>query len=213
MRVTLLGAGEITVLAARDLIAKGHDVVVIERDGERVETLGEQLDCGFIVGDGSRPATLAEVGPGESDFLFCLTDVDQDNVIAGLVGKSLGFGRVVVRIEDPDFAPICKELGLDDVLVPTREAATAVVDRVEGVESADVTGLLSGGVRFFALEVHPAHVGRAGDLELGDQTRLVALARGDTSQVMSEDTQLEKGDQVFVVTLASELQRLKERFA
>jgi trk system potassium uptake protein TrkA len=44
------------------------------------------------------PNILREVNPEQTDFLFCLTDSDQANVIASLVGRSLGFKRVVTSI-------------------------------------------------------------------------------------------------------------------
>ncbi|MEJ2690601.1 MAG: NAD-binding protein, partial [Deltaproteobacteria bacterium] len=42
-------------------------------------------------GDGSHPNILREVNPEQTDFLFCLTNNDQDNLIASLGGRSLGF--------------------------------------------------------------------------------------------------------------------------
>jgi trk system potassium uptake protein TrkA len=56
------------------------------------------MDCSFLQGDGSQPDILREVNPEQTDFLFCLTDSDQANVIASLVGRSLGFNRVVTSI-------------------------------------------------------------------------------------------------------------------
>ncbi|MCI5120475.1 MAG: hypothetical protein D3908_04625, partial [Candidatus Electrothrix sp. AUS4] len=73
---------------------------------------------GFAPHDGSQPDILREVNPEQTDFLFCLTDSDQANLIANLVGRSLGFKRIVTSIDDPQFVGICHELGLKDTIIP-----------------------------------------------------------------------------------------------
>lgn len=88
---------------------------------ERIEDLSDRLDCSFLNGDGSTPAILREVGPEQTDVLFCLTDSDQANLISGLVGRSLGFRRVILSIQDSEFEGICRELGLvEDTILPSR---------------------------------------------------------------------------------------------
>ena len=74
--------------------------------------LSQELDCGFICGDGSRPAILREADPQHTTVLYCLTGDDKSNMIASLVGRSLGFGRIVTKIDDPELEHICLELGL-----------------------------------------------------------------------------------------------------
>jgi trk system potassium uptake protein TrkA len=91
MRVIFVGAGPLTVMATRRLLKLGHDVVIIEQDSDRINTLSEELDCGFIHGDGSRPAVLEELSPDKKDMLFCLSSNDQDNIIASLVGETMNF--------------------------------------------------------------------------------------------------------------------------
>ena len=107
MRAVFVGAGSLTVNTARVLLKRGHDVVLVERDRDTIDDLEDELDCGFIHGDGSRPMILREADPEGSDVLFCLTGDDQTNIIAGLVGRSLGFERVVTKIENPEFEHVC----------------------------------------------------------------------------------------------------------
>jgi trk system potassium uptake protein TrkA len=120
MKAVFIGASALTVMAARIMLKRNHEVVVVERDRTRIEAVAEQLDCGFIHGDGSKPAVLRETDPARTDVLYCLTGNDQANIIASLVGRSLGFARVVTKIDDPEFEHICIELGLESTIVPTR---------------------------------------------------------------------------------------------
>ena len=112
MRFVFVGSGSLAVLTGRMLAARRHEVVLIERDLETIATLREELDAGFIHGEGTRPAILREADPAGTDLLFCLTRDDQANIIASLVARSLGYRRVVTKIEDPELEHICAELGL-----------------------------------------------------------------------------------------------------
>ena len=114
MRFVFVGAGAVTKHTAEILVKGGHVVVIVEVDKERIDELGQTLDCGFVHGDGGAPDILRETDPDKTDFLFCLTGNDQTNIIASLVGRSLGFKQVVTQINNPQYEHICMELGLKD---------------------------------------------------------------------------------------------------
>ena len=120
MRAVFIGAGSLATATARLMRKRGVEVVIIEQDKDRIDALTEEIDCGFLQGDGSKPAILREADPAGTDVLFALTGNDQANILASLVGRSLGFKRVVTKVDDPELEHICKELGLEDVIVPTR---------------------------------------------------------------------------------------------
>ena len=153
MRAVFIGTSGITLMAARILLRRGHEVVIIERDRERIEALAGELDCGYIHGDGSKPALLREADPDGTDFLFCLTGNDQSNIIASLVGRSLGYRRVVTRVEDPEFEHICLELGLEDTIVPARTIGRYLADMFAGHDMLELSAMLKDEARVFAFVV------------------------------------------------------------
>lgn len=211
MRVVFVGASPLAVHGVKALTERGHEVVLIDQDPEAIDLLSETLDCGLITGDGSRPAILEEVGPKQTDFLFCVTDRDESNMLAALVGRSLGFDRVVPKVEDSDLEPICKELGLDDVIVPDREIATQLLDVVEGRDSPELKTVVRSGLRFFSFAV-PSEVSDAEGLELPEGARLIARTRGDQSSLADSRTTFEEGDQAVLIVEEGTLDELKERF-
>ena len=213
MRVVFTGTGPLTVMAAELLVKKGCEVVIIEPNQDRIDELSDQLDCGFINQDGSRPAVLREVSPENTDALLCLSDSDQDNILASLVGRSLGFKRVITKIDDPDFQHICLELKLDDVVIPDRETAKALVDMLEGREHFDLASAIKGDIRFYNIVIAEDSPATVADLELPDHTKVIALTRDDDSVVAAEDTKLAPGDEAIVITTEQALTELKKRFA
>lgn len=212
MRIAIVGAGTLAVTTARIVIEEGHDVVMVERDRERIAALEEDLDCGFIHGDGSKPAILREIGPDETDVLICLSDNDQDNILASLVGRSLGFGRVVTKIADAELLAICNELGLEDTIIPTFTTARRLADMVEGRDSIDLSGMLRGEVRLFRFFARAEDAAAAGDLELPKRSRAIFLYRDDDFMPVDADTKLKKGDEVVVLTTRAGLDALRERW-
>jgi trk system potassium uptake protein len=212
MRTLFVGASPLSVMTARRLLKAGHDVVIIEEDAEKIASLSETLDCGFIHGDGSRPAVLEELSPSHKDMLFCLSNNDQDNIIASLVGQTMNFCRVITKIEDPDFQGICTKLGLDDVIIPDRDMGERLADIVEGHDIADLSAAVEGGIRFFHFIAGKEHAGRIGDLDLPGHSRVIVITRGDDSFISDDDSDIREQDRVLVLTRLGDLDRLKKAF-
>ena len=208
MRAVFIGASALTVMAARRLLKHGHEVVIIERDRERIDALTEELDCGFLHGDGSKPAVLRETGAGQTDRLFCLTGNDQTNIIASLVGRSLGFARVVTRIDDPAFEHICIELGLEDTIIPDMTIGRFLADMFEGRDLLEMSSMIKDEARVFSFVIHEQQAGPLEDLGLPDETRLVCLYREGKFLLAKDDVNLEAGDEVLLITHSKNLEKL-----
>ena len=212
MRMVFIGTGDLAVLTARILVERGHEVVMIERKRSTIEELSEELDCAFLHGDGSRPAVLKEVEPETVDLLFCLTDDDQTNIIAGLVARSLGFRKVVTQIEDPELEHVCDELGLADAMVPMRTVSRFLADMAEGEEALTLASLFKGDARVFSFHVGPAEAEVADGLDLPKGARAVCFYRDDQFHLLDADTLLHEGDEVVILTDAKHLHALRQRF-
>jgi trk system potassium uptake protein TrkA len=131
MRIVFTGGGVTAVQAVKVLSEKGHEIIIIERDKEKIEKLEDQIDCGFLEGDGADPEILEQTDPKDVDFLITLTDSDPDNILAGLVGKSMGFKNVIVTVRNVSYEKICRELGLENTIVPSRSIANSLVAFIE----------------------------------------------------------------------------------
>lgn len=212
MRSVFVGASSLAIATAKRLLEHGHEVVVIDKDEEKIEELSEELDCGLIHADGSRPSKLEEVGPDDTDYLFCLSDDDRANIIASLVGRELEFARVVTRIEDAEFEPICVHLGLESLIIPEQEIADSLLDMAEGREPTGLSTVLKGGVRFFTFIAEERHEGPVRDLRLPDKTRVIAVTRDDDSKVATEETEIRKDDEIFLITEEENLDALEDEF-
>jgi trk system potassium uptake protein TrkA len=212
MRAVFLGAGSLTLNTARGLLKHGREVVLIERDKEVIEALSEELDCGFIHGDGSRPVILREADPQRTDVLYCLTNQDQTNIIASLVGRSLGFRRVVTKIDDPELEHICLELGLEDTIIPSRTIGIHLADLFEGRDPWEFSTMIRDDARVFSFVSRADQAGPLSAIDLPTQTRVVCLYRDGELLIPDADTRLKGEDEVVLITHRDNLESLVERF-
>ena len=73
LRVVIVGGQHVGYHAARHLSERGHDVVIVEKDRDRVEFLSDQYDATVIQGDGGRQSILRQTGLERSDVIAALT--------------------------------------------------------------------------------------------------------------------------------------------
>lgn len=212
MRVVFTGAGAVTRMAAETFVKWGHEVIIIDTDKDKLDALADQLDCSFLHGDASKPAILTEVNPKDVDFLFCLTDVDQVNIITALLGRSLGFSRVVLSIEDVELENLCSELGLNDTITPSRTMSRHLQNLVRGLENIQISTLLKNDARFFSFIAGKQEAVPVEDLPLPDRSRVVYYYRDDGFYFVDKDTQFKKGDEIVILTHSENLPDLNERW-
>lgn len=212
MRVVMVGATAPALAAARMLIDRGHEVILIEEDEATIEHLSDELDCGFLHGDGTDPAVLKEADPEGSDALFCLTDHDQTNVLASLVGRALGFDEVITSVADPSFEEICGTLGLEGTVVPSRTIGRYLADLVEGLDVLELRTVMRGEARFFSFQAGDDDIGTVADLELPDGAKVICLYRGDEFRLAEAASEIRAGDEVVILTYRKNLSELEERW-
>jgi trk system potassium uptake protein TrkA len=213
MRGVFIGAGTLAVMTAKLLLKRGHEVVVVERDKERIDLLSHEMDSGFVNGDGTRPAILREVDPGENDILFCLTGDDQANILASLVGRSLGFGRLVTKIDDPELEHICIELGLEDTIIPSRTIGRYLADMFEGKDPLELSTMIREEARVFSFVIKEEDVASVDELKLPESSRIICLYRDGKLIIPEPGTALKGEDEVVVITHRKRLDELKKRWA
>lgn len=212
MRILFVGAGALAVKTAHVLLERGHEVVMIDRAKARLESLTATLDCGLIHGDGTRPSVLRDADAEHADVLLCLTGDDQTNIIAALVGRSLGVKSVIPRIADDEFEHICIELGFERTVIPARSIGRFLASMVDGQDVLELSAAVKGDARLFVFVAREADETPVGELGLPAGARVTHLYRAGELVVAASDTALKKGDEVIVITHRENLPALRERW-
>jgi len=213
MRFVFVGSGTLAMLTGRMLAERGHEVVLIERDRTVIDALQEEIDVGFLHGDGTRPAILREADPEGTDLLFCLTHDDQANIIASLVARSLGFHRVVTRIQDQEFEHVCLELGLVDTIVPEVTVARHLADVMEGADPLELSATLGADARLQSFVIGESDAGVIDQLELPGDSHIICLYRDGKLLFAGSGLKLRKGDKIVVLARIGDVEALRERWS
>jgi trk system potassium uptake protein TrkA len=127
--ILIVGAGRVGSAVARQALAAGHTVSVLDEDPlshERLE-LGfqaswEEAGGRFTVGHALEIDALTEAGIEEADIFIAATSGDNTNLtISQIAQRRYEIDRVVVRVMDPARAKWYSEQGLETVC-PTQLA-------------------------------------------------------------------------------------------
>jgi trk system potassium uptake protein TrkA len=158
MATVIVGAGQVGSTLARMLMREHHDVILIDRDEERLRELRETTDIQAVHGHGASPQVLRDLGLEEVELLIAVTDVDEVNMISAMTAKQLGVGRTVARIRNPVYRAGARVrytdlLGIDLVISPEVVTAQKVVEVVRTAGVAEVETFAGGRVQILQLHL------------------------------------------------------------
>ena len=212
MRIIFSGANALTVMTAKTLIKQGHEVIIIEVDKEKIDQISDELDCSFLHGDSAKPAILSQVDPKNSDILFCLTNSDQVNILTSLLGRSMGFKRVITSIKDTDLLQLCRELGLEDTIIPVWALSRYLDNMVRGLDHINLSTLLKEDARFFTFTAGEDDATCVSELGLPKDAKVIFYYRDNKFHFADDDTKLRKGDEIVLLTHSKNLPDFNERW-
>ncbi|MGR3435928.1 MAG: potassium channel family protein [Shimia sp.] len=198
MRLVIVGASRFGIATARQAQEAGHSIVLVDRDREALEGLEDTLDCGRIHGDGAMPDVLRDAYGDGADALLLLTNSDDVNVLAALVGRSVGFERVIVQIIRPELSRVCAELGLDDRITPFTTVARSIVHMLDGPDDEAGGGAIEGAERVLIDVGAPLAGRRLGKVDLPAGARIAAALREASDDWLDDDATLREGDRLIV---------------
>lgn len=213
MHVTILGASRFGVATARQLIDAGHEVVLIDLDRDRLDALSDGLDCAMVCGDGTLPSTLRDAYGDGSDALVALTNHDDVNILAAVVGRSVGYERLVPQIVRPELLSVVEELDIGDVITPHESLARSIVSALADHSEMDTDMALHRDLRLVNHVVPENMDGTTvGDLDLPGGVRVVAQANEDAEHFAEADTRLATGDHLFFLAETGAIKKLNRLF-
>lgn len=213
MRVTILGASRFGTAIAERLIAKGAEVVMIDKDRGRLDRLAERLDCGMVEGDGTLPSVLRDAFRDQKDIFIAMTNATEDNILASIVARSVGFGRVIPQITSTEFMDVCDELELTDAVNPHATVAESICSGLEDRTEVDDSATLHHELALKRVHVPERLAGRTlGEIDMPHDARAIALTRDRSERMVEEDTPLGAGDALLFVVARPSIDTLAEMF-
>jgi len=216
MYVIVVGGGKVGYYLSKQLLAEGHEVLLMEKDRRRHAMLAEQLGDMIVQGDGCEIRTMTEAGFGRADVVVAVTGDDEDNlVICQMAKKKFDAPRTVARVNDPANLSLFEKLGIDTTVSSTQIIFNLLDQQIETGEVIPLGALKNGNIEVVAINVSARSpvLGRAiKDLDLGNAL-VISIVRHDHAQLPQADTRIEQDDTVIVMVAAAEETELRHVFA
>ncbi len=219
MFIIIAGAGKVGGALARDLCAAGHEVVVLEHDTRKAQSLADEIGSSVISQDASEGRWLIGAGIERADLLIAVTGDDEDNIIISQLGRALSDGRArtIARINNPRNNENFRLLGIESIVNATDLVMNTIERDVSVAPIVHLMRLQSAGMELVELPVirdSPAHGATAGDLDLPARGgQISVILRNDQALFPRHDTVLEAGDLVVAVVRIDQEEELRRLFA
>lgn len=199
MHVIVVGCGRVGSAVAKELVAGGHDVVVIDRRAESFRRLGDGFAGRTMTGIGFDRDVLVDAGITPDGAVCAVTSGDNSNVlIARVARETFGVERVVARIYDPARAAVYERLGIPTVASVAWTSARvlrSILPTSADIEWADPTSAHV----LVERRVHHSAAGRSiADVEASG-ARVCLLARNGRSQLPTAGQLLQQDDVIHVM--------------
>ncbi|MCE9623468.1 MAG: TrkA family potassium uptake protein [Actinomycetia bacterium] len=200
MHVIVVGCGRVGSDVARNLVAAGHDVVVVDRKAEAFRRLGEDFGGKTLVGVGFDRDLLAAAGITEESAVAAVTSGDNSNILIARVAKeTFGASHVVARIYDPRRASIYERLGIATVATVAWTSERVLRHLLAAGTTPD---WIDPSAKFTMVERRvPAEAAgtSVASLEAATASRVALLHRFGETSIPAPATLLQEDDQLHVV--------------
>jgi trk system potassium uptake protein TrkA len=220
LRTIIIGAGKVGFSIAQMLSQEEHDVVVIDRMGDRLDTVAEHLDVQVVSGNGASLSVLKEAGAENAELLAAVTEIDELNIVSCIVARSLGVKRTIARVRNPEYVDLDRmthkeALGIDLIINPERVTAMAIARLAANAEAENAEFFAEGKIQLLELEIKP-EMKAAGtilqDLKCPYSFLIVAILRGGRVVIPRGKDKLKLGDKIYILAQTHEMREVEKIF-
>jgi trk system potassium uptake protein TrkA len=218
-RYVIMGAGEVGCHLARTLSAQGHRVTVIDNDPAKRQIVEEQLDAGFVQGNGANLPTLEAARVDGCELFVAASSSDEANLAASLLAKHLGAPRTVVRVASSEdvtrFGRTYESTFKADLLLSTQLLTTTqILNSVLGYNTKDVEYLAGGAIQIRKTRIEAGSLlneKRLADVNLPEGSLVLAYITQGVLKVPSGNDRAEAGAEAIILGTTSVIGEVERR--
>ncbi len=203
MYAIIVGAGKVGRNLARELIARGHEVSVIESSRPRYLAIEEEFEHAAQYGDATELWVLERAGIQRADLVIAVTGDDEDNMLVCQVAKEKYLcDRIIARVNNPRNHDHFRLLGIQPAVSATDLILRLIEHEVPRYGLVHLLALEEEGLEIIELEVGigaPTIGERVGDISLPEGSQIISVLRDGSGFVPKVDTVIEEGDEVLLV--------------
>ncbi len=129
-QIVVIGLGRFGASLATTLASMGHDVLAIDRNGQRVQDISAQITHA-VQADATNDTILKELDIGNFDIaIVSIGTAIESSVLSTIQLKNLGVPYVIARANSDLHGSILEKIGADTVVYPEREMGISLAQVV-----------------------------------------------------------------------------------
>tara|TARA_B100001996_G_scaffold42103_1_gene30560 strand:+ start:1703 stop:3076 length:1374 start_codon:yes stop_codon:yes gene_type:complete len=156
-KILIIGGGNIGFNLAKDLeeTVEGIRIKIIEKNKERAELIASELNNSIVInGDGLDEEILKEANLDEIETVLCLTNDDEDNIMASVLAEKSGTNkRTIALVNKQNYSLLQSSLNIDDLVDPRMMTVSTILKHVHKGTIQTVYTLLDGEYEFIEAEI------------------------------------------------------------
>jgi trk system potassium uptake protein TrkA len=215
MYIIVGGGGDIGYYLTKNLLKRGHEVLLLEKFQPRYQTLKEELGQAVMRGDACEARTMEEVGVGRADLVIAVTGEDEDNiVICQMAKRHFKVDRAIARLNNPKHEEVFRKLGIDTVS-PTQAILSMIEAELPSTHYVPLMTLKNAGLEIIEMRI-PADSPIVGkvlrSINLPRSCNLALIIRDKQCIIPDAETSINADDEVYALVSREGEEALRQTF-
>ncbi|MGB4661576.1 MAG: TrkA family potassium uptake protein [Mobilitalea sp.] len=196
MYIILIGCGRLGRSLAKGLSDDGNDVSVIDRDNDKLNSLGSGFNGQRIRGIEFDSEKLIEAGIEKADALIAVTADDNVNITVSLIAdKIFHVPKIIARINDPEKNYIYNKLGIS-VINPIQYEMEILKSQLP-IRSLDVISTLDNNYDIIKLLINKKKSIYVRNIEEKYECVVSSVIKNGTVRLPKNNEQINNGDSII----------------
>jgi len=197
----VIGMGRFGQSVVTELINKNADVLVIDKDPERIAKMSK-IATHAVTLDTTDVNALKEVGISSIDHVVVAIGKElQSSILTTLILKELGVENVTVKVQNEDHAKVVAKLGADEIIQPEQQSGKRLASKIVSDNVLDYIDLNES--HSFIVVHATAKIIDSTIINLDVRNKfkinVVAVRRSGDIIIPNADTVIEQDDQLLLI--------------
>lgn len=210
MRVVIAGAGEVGFHIAKLLAYEEHDIILIDKDKEKLDYVANHLDVATIKGSSTSLKVLQDAMVSKADLVITATSTEETNIATSIIAKKLGAKKTISRIENVEYLHKkdildLKSIGIDEIISPESLAAKEIERLLKEAAFTDTFDFSKGMLQMIGLSIRensPLHnktIAESSAIVPNHNFVTVAILRENETLIPRGHNKFQKDDHAYFI--------------
>jgi trk system potassium uptake protein TrkA len=205
MYIIIAGGGKVGYYLAKELLADGHEILVIEKDPRQAMQLSAELGEGAVMrGMADETATMERAGGSRADLVIAVTGDDEDNLVICQVARlRFKVARTIARVNNPQNEELFHRLGINITVSSTRLILSLIEQELPSRPFIPLVKLRSIGMEIveLALLANSPLIGKKiSNINLPPGSTVSLIIRDEQTVIPTSETVMQPGDKLIGFT-------------